>query len=253
MSKIFAETGGSGKTTYLLLHGLGCTNDVWQGLISIILSTKAGKFIAPDLRGHGRSKWSNVYSLGQHAADLIPIIENEKKLVIIGHSLGAVIALVIATRIFNIKVECVIGLGPKLEWSAEERNKLRKIAAKPPTYFTTYSAAAERYLLVSGLRGLIEGDDKILSSAIFHDSHGFRLAADPKSVSVEGPVHALFLAAQHCSTIRLACGQNDSVTNILSLRELDPKAVQLDGLSHNAHVENPSAVWQLLKQFKFIN
>ena len=62
--KLYTNKGGSGDRTFLLLHGLGCNGDVWKGLISKINQAKAGKWIAPDLRGHGRSDWAEEYCVG---------------------------------------------------------------------------------------------------------------------------------------------------------------------------------------------
>ena len=64
MVSLFVQKGGSGNQTYVLLHGLGCSSDVWRGLISVIEKNKAGKWIAPDMRGHGRSEWQDSYALG---------------------------------------------------------------------------------------------------------------------------------------------------------------------------------------------
>ena len=62
MGSLYFQKGGSGDKTYVLLHGLGCSSDVWQGLISVIEKNKAGKWIAPDMRGHGRSEWKDSYA-----------------------------------------------------------------------------------------------------------------------------------------------------------------------------------------------
>lgn len=43
--------GGSGPEVLLLLHGLGGTGDVWEG----IGRRWNGRWIAPDLPGHGCS------------------------------------------------------------------------------------------------------------------------------------------------------------------------------------------------------
>ena len=38
---LYTESGGEGETTYLLLHGLGATGDVWHGIKSIIKEKRA--------------------------------------------------------------------------------------------------------------------------------------------------------------------------------------------------------------------
>ena len=250
MNNLYTEKGGNGDTTYLLLHGLGCTSDVWLGLISIINENKAGKWVAPDMRGHGRSKWNDNYGLGYHAADLAPLVQNEKKVIVVGHSMGALVAMVLATGIFDFDIRAVLGLGPKYEWSTEERKKLTAFAKKPIRWFKSQEEAIERYLLVSGLKGLLDPWDKRVASAIIEGAEGFRLAADPKTVTVGGNLTGLFAAASYSSMIRLACGENDNVTDIYGLRKIDPDAVVLNGLSHNAHVEDPASVWSLVENLE---
>ena len=250
MTNIYARWGGSGKTTYLLLHGLGCTSDVWRGLISIIEESNAGKWIAPDMRGHGRSDWADAYGLGYHAADMAPLLKGGGKIVIVGHSMGALVAMVLATGIFDFDISGVLGIGPKHDWPAEEQEKLKAFARKPIRWFKTRDQAVERYLLVSGLKGLMDLDDERLFSAIFEGSEGFRLAADPKTVLVGGPAAGLYAAASYSSPIRLACGEKDNVTDIDGLRTMDPDAIMLKDLSHNAHVEDPDAVWNMVKDLE---
>ena len=53
------------------------------------------------MRGHGGSDWTDSYALGHHAYDLIPIIKDEKDNFIVGHSMGALIAMVLASCIFE--------------------------------------------------------------------------------------------------------------------------------------------------------
>ena len=250
MANLYVQRGGSGNKTYVLLHGLGCTSEVWTGLISVITRERAGKWIAPDMRGHGRSEWEKPYGLGQHAGDLVPLIEEEENIIIIGHSMGALVGLVLATGIYNIDIVSVLALGPKIDWTPEEQTRLTAFAKKPPRVFKTQAEAIERYLLVSGLKGLITPDEPSLSSAIIEVSNGLRLSADPKTVTVGGPIQGIFHTAIDSSTIRLACGEHDTISNISGLQELDPDAKSLKGLSHNAHVEDPLAIWSLAKDLE---
>ena len=250
MGSLYFQKGGSGNKTYVLLHGLGCSSDVWRGLISVIEKNKAGKWIAPDMRGHGRSEWMDSYSLGHHATDLIPIIKTEKNIFIVGHSMGALVAMVLATVIFDLNIISVFGIGPKSDWPSEERKKLVTFANKPIRWFKSREEAIERYLLVSGLKGILDPGDDRLSSAIFQVSKGFRLSADPKTVIVGGPAKGLYAAASYATKIRLACGEFANVTTIDGLRAWDPGAVVLRGLSHNAHVEDPNAVWSVIQNME---
>jgi len=246
---LYVNRGGSGDRVYLLIHGLGCTAEVWQSFAQLIEDQKAGRWIAPDLRGHGRSQWADGYGVGYHAADVAPHIQGEEDVVIVGHSMGALVAIVLATGIFGIEPTASLGIGLKCDWPAEEREKLIAIANKPVRWFETREEAIERYLLVSGLKGLVSPESASLSSAIVSSEEGFRLAADPRTVSVGGPPEGLIPSARNTSPIRLACGEHDTVTHIEGLRKLDPQAALLDSLGHNCHVEAPEAIWVLLQDY----
>ena len=75
---------------------------------------------------------------------------------------------------------------------------------------------------------------------------GFRLAADPKTVTVGGLPSGVFESAKNTTPVRLACGEHDTVTSLEELRKMDPDAVLLEGLGHNCHVKDPAAVWQMV-------
>ena len=246
---LFFNQGGTGDRLYVLIHGLGCTADVWRGVSNIIEGNAAGRWIAPDLRGHGRSPWRDAYDAGHHAADVASLIQDEKEPVLVGHSMGALVSIILATGIFGIKPSATLGLGLKCDWPDDEREKLVTISQKPIRWFDNELNAINRYLMISGLNGLINQDSADLRSAIREGEKGFRLAADPKTVTVGGPPNGIFECARNMTPIRLACGENDAVTHLEGLRKMDPDAVLLAGLGHNCHVEDPEAVWDLVNEF----
>ena len=103
---------------------------------------------------------------------------------------------------------------------------------------------------MSGLNGIIDVNDPRLDNAIVKNGLGYALAADPKTVLVAGSSIGLFQAASYNNKIRLVCGEYDNVTNLKSLQELDKKAFELRGLSHNAHVEDPTVIWNILENLE---
>jgi len=246
---LFCTQGGSGDRLYVLIHGLGCTSDVWRGLSDLIERSSAGRWIAPDLRGHGRSPWSDVYAVGHHAADVASLIQDEEDSVLIGHSMGALVAIVLATGMFGLKPSATLGFGLKCDWPDEEREKLIAFAQKPIRWFDDCTEAINRYLVVSGLTGLVDPASPDLRAAIYEGETGFRLAADPKTVTVGAPPSGIFESARNTTPIRLACGEHDTVTHLEGLRKMDPDALLLEGLGHNCHVEDPAAVWRLVTEF----
>src|SRR5436305_686264 len=64
--KLWHHGGGEDNTPRLvLIHGLGANADVWLPLVPHV----DRRWIAPDLRGHGRSPHQAPYGYGGHAAD----------------------------------------------------------------------------------------------------------------------------------------------------------------------------------------
>jgi pimeloyl-ACP methyl ester carboxylesterase len=84
-----------------LLHGIGGDVDAWKQINDIFLAAGFST-IAMDLRGHGHSghpRNSDSYLMKNFTADIQAVIdaENLNKIILIGHSYGAVIAAHFAT------------------------------------------------------------------------------------------------------------------------------------------------------------
>jgi pimeloyl-ACP methyl ester carboxylesterase len=99
---LWHEKGGAGTPTILLLHGLGATAAVWTGVQHVLQQRSIGKWIAPDLSGHGLSEPLPMYSVGSLAAQLADLVRNEPETYIIGHSLGAYLALALSSGWFGV-------------------------------------------------------------------------------------------------------------------------------------------------------
>ena len=204
-TNLFFQTGGSGSPTLLLLHGLGGNSAVWQGLRPIVEARWPGRWVAPDLRGHGRSFHRQPYSFGVHAADVASIFAPGESVVCLGHSMGGVVAMVFASGWFGVQVHHVVAFGVKLEWRAGEEAKARDISRKPARWFDQRGEAVQRYLRVSGLDGLVAPDsDCALSGIVEHDGK-FRLAMDPRANLGGAPIERIVAAMN--APLRLAAGK----------------------------------------------
>src|SRR5688572_8069530 len=109
--------GGEGEPLLLLLHGLGATGDVWSGWWPALARRWPGRWLAPDLPGHGGSAALPAYTFDALAEALVPLVEPAGRTVVLGHSLGGVVALALAAR---SSVAAVVGLGIKVSWNDEE-------------------------------------------------------------------------------------------------------------------------------------
>ena len=246
-SEIYVRRGGSGSNhpTLLLLHGLGATGDVWDGLVALLSDQWPGGWIVPDLPGHGRSAPLPGYSFGGLAAALAPLADPGAPLIIIGHSLGGVVALALASGWFGVQPEAVAGLGVKVRWSADELGKAADMAARPARVFATRAEAADRALKIAGLAGLLTADSKLANAAVVPSEGGWRLALDPAAFAVGAPDMDGLLAAARAPVI-LAAGEDDPMSPVEHLQPLVPEPLVLKGLGHNAHVEDPAALLPVL-------
>ena len=101
----YLDSGDSG-CPLLFLHGTGCDASDWMPVIERLPS--AQRCIAPDFRGHGQSAVpTQPFTLADLAGDVLYLADflGIQELVIVGHSLGGMVAMEVARR-----SSCVVGL-----------------------------------------------------------------------------------------------------------------------------------------------
>lgn len=229
--------GGEGAEVLLLLHGLGGTGDIWGDLAG----RWRGRWLAPDLPGHGGSERLDSYSFVSMAAGLQPLLHSADRVTVLGHSLGGVVGLELAHLVPGVRR--VVGLGIKVEWSDDELAWARGLAERPVTWFDTEDEAVTRHRKVSGLGDLV--DDDIARCGVVEQAGRWRLALDPRAFAVGRPDMRGLL--RHVGAdVTLARGELDHMVSDSQLAALVHSPVGLPGLGHNAHLEDPAAVFALL-------
>jgi pimeloyl-ACP methyl ester carboxylesterase len=237
--------GGSGEPVLLLLHGLGATGDVWEGWRPLLARRWPGRWLAPDLPGHGGSRPLSRYTFGTLAAAVAGIAGAGARTVVLGHSLGGVVGLALASGAFAGRVQAVIGLGIKVVWTGEDLDRAQAAAHRPPTWFASRDEAAARYLRISGLAGLLAAADPAVDAGLRERDGRWRLAMDPGAFAVGAPDMTQLLARSQAQ-VTLARGEHDPMNTDEQLTRLGVPAVTLPGLGHNAHVESPQLSFALL-------
>lgn len=242
---IFFERFGEGSPLLVLIHGQGANGDVWHRVRALIERDWRGSCLIPDLRGHGRSFHRPPYAYGTYAGDVASLIGGGE-VYLVGHSLGGAVSLMLASGWFGVTVRGVFAFGIKANWSAEELARRRQFASAPVRWFDKREEAIERYLKVSGQFGFVDPTSPAAASGIAQENGKFRLAADPRISGTDDPpdIRPIFAAAK--APVTLAVGEKDAMVPLADARSLDSDAAIIAGAGHNAHVERPEAVWDLI-------
>lgn len=91
------EPIGSARADVLLVHGITASHLAWTELARRLPGVR---LIAPDLRGRGRSEAEGAVGLAAHADDLDAVLTalGVPRALVVGHSMGAFVAVVLAHR-----------------------------------------------------------------------------------------------------------------------------------------------------------
>ncbi|MDO3705907.1 alpha/beta hydrolase [Micromonospora sp. C28SCA-DRY-2] len=242
-------TRDGGRPLLLLLHGMGATGEVWLPWAPLLERRWAGRWLAPDLAGHGWSPPLPRYSFAGLAGQVAGGLKPGDRLVVLGHSLGGVVGLALAARTAGLTVDAVVGLGIKAVWSPAELERTAELAARPVTWFASRDEAARRYLRVAGLTGLFAPDHPVVEAGLRQVDGRWRLAMDNAAFAVGEPDLPALLAATDVPVV-LARGERDPMVSDEQLKEFGVPVVTLPGLGHNAHVEDPESVLALVDPYR---
>ena len=244
---IWAERGGRGERLLVLLHGMGANASVWERLLPFVEGSWSGRWLAPDLRGHGRSVREGPYGVGVNAADVAGLVEAEAPgpVTLVGHSFGGAVAALVASGWFGLRVDEVAAFGVKIEWTDAETEKARELARRPAPVFATREEATERYLRISGLAGLAPPSSATAAAGVIGADGRFQVAMDPRAYGAVGPSVAGLLRVA-AAPLRLAAGERDPMVTLDQMRRVDPAARIFEGVGHNAHWEAPEQVWEFI-------
>jgi pimeloyl-ACP methyl ester carboxylesterase len=241
---VWHRSGGRDDGTLLvLLHGLGGTAELWRGVEALLPGSWPGGWLAADLPGHGRSNRAASYTFDAQARLVADVLPADRDLVLVGHSMGGMVALAIAA--FQPRVRRVVGFSIKTWWPPEHVEGMRGQAQRPARVFATREEAFDRYLMASGLRGLTAPASPEHEAGIVRVDDGWRIAQDMATFDFGVPDMPALLAGVSCP-VTLARGSEDAMVRAASYDGLGVEVVTFDGLGHNPHVEDPAALVALI-------
>ncbi|UFZ03301.1 alpha/beta hydrolase [Bradyrhizobium ontarionense] len=163
----------------LLLHGFADSADVWSEFAPFLAANFCT--FAMDLRGHGDSSWNrdSAYQVASFVEDLDAVLQaiDGEPVTLVGHSLGAEIAILFAAASMHRVARLVIvDFGPEIGAAAADR--LRAEFVSMPRRFRSV-AEYEEWLIER--RPLV--DRKVLarfaSNNLRQVAGGFEIKADP--------------------------------------------------------------------------
>ena len=103
LSRSNVHVSGRGQQVLLLLHGMGCTQSIWQPLLPAFEAHY--RVVRLDLVGAGHSRLGDYSrerhgSLAGHATDVLEVLRalDLREVVLVGHSIGAMIGVLAAVR-----------------------------------------------------------------------------------------------------------------------------------------------------------
>ena len=239
--------GGTGHCSVVLLHGMGATAAVWEGVCELLQARAAVRWLSVDLSGHGGSDWQQDYSVGQLAAALVPLWPEAGAVFVVGHSVGVYVALALAGGECGVRVRGVLGIGPKIAWPPADLAAARELAARPVRWYPSEADAVLRYRRVSGLSADIAPAQQTLARGVVRGADGWRLAQDPCTFAVAGASFGPLVASAGARLV-LARGASDPMVTGEELRGHAGEVHTIAGAGHNAHVEQPAAVVALLER-----
>ena len=144
---------GSGKDVVVLIHGLASKSQIWLPLAGT-LDKKKYRVISYDLLGFGSSPKPAMskYSTREHARSIIHALKKDlpkgRQIVLLGHSMGCIIAAYIAFTSPDLAKHLILYQPPILLDSTRKTSLHRKLyayAAKKPPLFLNYVRFVNRF------------------------------------------------------------------------------------------------------------
>jgi pimeloyl-ACP methyl ester carboxylesterase len=246
----YVEYGASSGKALVMLHG-GAWR--WQEYLSLIPSLgRRWHIYALDLRGNGRSGWvPGKYRLEEFAEDNAEFVSRlNAPAALIGHSIGGVIALMVAARCPD-KVKALI-----IEDACLTLENYRRIIESSRDMFRLWLtlkksvqseqelslALAEAYKDYPGVTsawilffaGCLWQLDPTFFNALLQDFEGFTKGYDYKQILAKIDCPVLFLRGE----TKLGAVMTDDEISWLQQNFSNVKCVLIDGVGHLLHLQD---------------
>jgi pimeloyl-ACP methyl ester carboxylesterase len=232
----------------LLLHGLGVSGSVWQAFARRLGPRFAA--VCPDLRGHGASDApATGYTPADYARDLIGLWGSgplEDAAPVVGHSLGALVAVALAALRRDL-VSAAVLVDPPVDASrcATDVVEVRRLRHAPP-------GELERYLKATNpaggdlLANFLAAQFRLASDAAF-DALLAAPTGQPDTWAEAAELWQPCLVVQADPALDGALGDEAATRFTASLPH--GRLARLAGASHAVHASKPAALAELILDF----
>lgn len=231
------QPGSASEVSLLYIHGSGATHELWSHQMNL-----GGNTFALDLPGHGQSTGPASSSINQSArtvADFISTLPVSRPVYLIGHSMGAAIALTCALNFPDlIKGLVLIGAGQRMKVMPGFLEDLRQGKNDPEFIRLGFSPHAPAELVDSMVKTFGAADPAVLY-ADFFACDKFDIAE--KLREIELPVLLISGADDRLTPLKLSQYLEAHIKNC--------RLEVIHETGHFAMLEKPDVVNQLIKRF----
>ena len=251
------STWGDAPPGIVMLHGFADGRYLWAPFATSLMG-HAG-VLAADLRGHGDSQWDphGAYAVATFVADAQAIVDRtcSNELVLIGHSLGAEIALrLAAANAARVRALVLVDGGPGLISEGREhmrsnfRSRVRDFGSR-----RAYAQTLREWMPLA--------DDEMLDLAARHaiadHGHGYRLKSDPRlaDMTLQGDDGELWsiLESLRCK-ILLVRGEASAFLSRRAAADMERRIENLRCetvamAGHAVMMDNPAQFGSILQRF----
>lgn len=260
----YLDYGSSTAEPLVLLHG-GAWR--WQEYLSLIPSLgRRWHTYALDLRGNGRSTWvPETYRLQDFAQDNVDFVRRlNTPTVIVGHSIGGVVALMVAARCPDKMKALIIEDVPltldnyrRIIESSRDMFHLwldlkqlaqseQDLSLKLAEAYRDYPGVTSSWIMF--FAGCLWQLDPTFFNALLHDFDSFAEGYDYKHVLAKIDCPVLFLRGE----TRLGAVMTDTEISWLQENCSNVKCVLIEGVGHLLHLEDRGQTPVLTEMMAFL-
>jgi pimeloyl-ACP methyl ester carboxylesterase len=260
----YLDYGSTSVEPLVMLHGGAWC---WQEYLSLIPSlSQRWHIYALDLRGNGRSGWmAEHYRLEDFTEDTVEFVRQlNAPAVLIGHSIGGVIALMAAARCPE-KVKALIIEDPTLTLENYKRiidssrdmfNLWLDLKKSAQSEKELSLALADRYKAYPGVTSTwilffarcLWQLDPTYFNALLYDFNGFTMGYDYKQILAKIKCPILFIRGE----VRLGAVMSDDEILWLKRNFSNVRYAQIKGVGHLLHLEDQGQTPVLTEMMAFL-